>query len=70
MRLVLSGIETFKKHPEISPEALGERLGMSRRMVQKYIKTLKENGRTERVSGRRYGHWKVNCETKTAGNLV
>ncbi|MEE3423446.1 MAG: RNA-binding domain-containing protein [Succinimonas sp.] len=58
--MALRVIKTFKKHPEISQEELGERLGMSRRTVQKYIKTLKETGRIERVGGRRYGHWKVN----------
>ena len=58
--MALMVIETFKKHPEISQEALGELIGLSRRTVQKYIKKLKETGRIERVGGRRYGYWKVN----------
>jgi ATP-dependent DNA helicase RecG len=53
-------IEILKEQPDISQEALGENLGVTRRVVQKYINALKEAGRIERVGGKRYGHWKIN----------
>ena len=55
--MVLSIIEVLKEHPNISQEALGEQLGITRRVVQRYINALKEEGRIERIGGKRYGHW-------------
>lgn len=45
---------------EDEKEALGENMGVTRRVVQKYINVLKESGRIERVGGKRYGYWKIN----------
>ncbi|MGO5161187.1 MULTISPECIES: helix-turn-helix domain-containing protein [unclassified Bilifractor] len=58
--MVLRIIEILKEQPDISQEALGENLGVTRRIVQKYINALKEAGRIERVGGKRYGHWEIN----------
>ena len=58
--MVLKIIEKIKEQPDISQEALGESIGVTRRVVQKYINALKEAGRIERVGGKRYGHWKIN----------
>ena len=58
--MVLKIIEILKEKPDISQEALGENMGVTRRVVQKYINVLKEAGRIERVGGKRYGHWKIN----------
>lgn len=58
--MVLKVIEVLKEQPDISQEALGECLGVSRRVVQKHIKVLKEAGRIERIGGKRYGYWKIN----------
>jgi len=58
--MVLKIIEILKENPDISQEALGENMGVTRRVVQKYINVLKEAGRIERVGGKRYGHWKIN----------
>ena len=57
--MVLRIIEKLKEQPDISQEALGESIGVTRRVVQKYINALKEAGRIERVGGKRYGHWKI-----------
>ena len=57
--MVLRIIEVVKEQPDISQEALGERLGITRRVVQKYINVLKETSRIERVGGKRYGHWEI-----------
>ena len=45
---------------EDEKEALGEKMGVTRRVVQKYINVLKEAGRIERVGSKRYDHWKIN----------
>ena len=58
--MVLKIIEILKEKPDISQEALGENMGVTRRVVQKYINVLKESGRIERVGGKRYGYWKIN----------
>lgn len=58
--MVLKVIEIIKEQPDISQSALGERLGISRRVVQKHINTLKETGHVVRIGGKRYGHWQVN----------
>ena len=52
-------IEVLRKEPDISQQALGETLGISRRMTQKYMNLLKESGRIVRVGGKRYGYWEV-----------
>ena len=57
--MVLKIIEKLKEQPDISQEALGESIGVTRRVVQKYINALKEAGRIERVGGKRYGHWEI-----------
>ena len=40
-------IEILKEKPDISQEALGENMGVTRRVVQKYINVLKEAGLLE-----------------------
>ena len=57
--MVLRIIEKLKEQPDISQEALGESIGVTRRVIQKYINALKEVGRIERVGGKRYGHWEI-----------
>lgn len=56
---ILRIIEILKEQPDISQDALGERLGVTRRVIQKYINALKEAGRIERVGGKRFGHWEI-----------
>lgn len=57
---VLRVIEIIKENPNISQDELGKLLNISRRVVQKYIKILKDAGNIERVGGKRYGHWYIN----------
>ena len=58
--MVLRLIDILREEPNISQEALGEKLGTTRRVVQKYINALKESGCIVRIGGKRYGHWQVN----------
>ena len=56
--MVFKIIEILKEQPEISQDGLGNRLGLTHRVVQKYMNILKETGRIERIGGKRYGYWK------------
>lgn len=58
--MVIRIIEILRDEPAISQEVLAERLGITRRVVQKKINYLKTAGRIERVGGKRYGHWRIN----------
>lgn len=58
--MVLRLIEILREEPNISQEVLGEKLGTTRRVVQKHINALKESGIIARVGGKRYGHWQIN----------
>ena len=57
--IVLRVIEIMREKPDISQDALGQELGITRRVVQKYVNKLKKDGRIERVGGKRYGHWEI-----------
>ena len=57
--LALEITEIIRSKPDISQNALGESLGVTRRVVQKYTNALKEAGRIERVGGKRFGHWEI-----------
>ncbi len=52
-------LEILQEEPDISQEALGKKLGTTRRIIQKNMKLLQEAGRIERVGGKRYGRWEV-----------
>ena len=52
-------LRLMKETPSASAASMAEKLGISARQVQRYIKQLRETGRIERVGGTR-GYWKVN----------
>lgn len=58
--ILLRMIEILRDEPDISQDALGKRLGLTRRNIQKNINFLKESGRIKRIGGKRYGHWQIN----------
>ena len=58
--MVLKIIEIIRNQPDISQESIGNQLGISRRIVQKYINILKNSERIVRIGGKRYGHWQIN----------
>ena len=55
--LVQKILEVLRHEPEISQSEMAEELGTTRRVIQKKMILLKEAGRIERVSGKRYGYW-------------
>ncbi len=58
--MVLRIIEILKEEPDVSQESLGEKLGITRRAVQKHINALKESGRIVRIGGKHYGYRRIN----------
>lgn len=49
--MMLRMIEILKEEPEISQDTLGQRFGLTRRIIQKNINSLKEAGRIELIGG-------------------
>jgi predicted HTH transcriptional regulator len=47
------------KEPEISLNAIAEKIGRARKTVQRSVKILKECGRVKRVGSDKTGHWEV-----------
>ena len=49
----------IKANPHATAEQMGLSLGLSSRMVRKYIATLRDHALIERVGGNKAGYWKV-----------
>ena len=58
--MALKITDAIRRKPEITLDQLSEEVGIARRTLVRYIGVLKENGRIERVGGKRYGHWGIN----------
>lgn len=52
-------IEIIRSKPDITLDQLSTETGIARRTLVRYMSTLKETGRIERVGGKRYGHWEI-----------
>lgn len=52
-------LELIKLNNRATSSMMGEKLGISDRMVRKYILQLRDVGLIERVGGNRYGYWKI-----------
>ena len=51
--------EVIKIEPHISQDAIGLKLSISRRIVQKYINILKNTNKIVRMGSKRNGYWKI-----------
>ena len=51
--------EIIKIEPHISQDAIGLKLSISRRIVQKYINILKNTNKIVRMGSKRNGYWKI-----------
>ncbi len=49
----------LKDNPNITQEDIVKALEVSRATIQRMMKTLKEQGKIERIGGKRYGHWEI-----------
>lgn len=52
-------LELIKLNARSTSSMIGEKLGISDRMVRKYILLLRDAGIIECIGGNRYGHWKI-----------
>lgn len=53
-------LELISKNPKIKTDELADKLGVSLRTIKYEIESLKKDKLVERISGNRYGYWKVN----------
>lgn len=58
--LALKIIEVIKDDPSNTIDQISERTGIARRTLVRYMNILREEGRIERIGGKRYGHWRIN----------
>jgi predicted HTH transcriptional regulator len=52
-------ISLMADEPRISLDAIAEKIGRTRKTVQRAIKKLKDSGRVKRVGPDKTGHWEV-----------
>ena len=52
-------LEIIKQNPNITQKELSDDMKISFRTMQRIIKALRENGKLDRVGGKRYGQWIV-----------
>ena len=43
-----------------NPKEMAERLGVTKRTIEREIKQLRETVSIERIGSKRFGHWKIN----------
>ena len=51
---------SLRAHPSMTQNELAGLLDISVPTVKRAMKVLSENGRIERIGGKRYGHWQIN----------
>ncbi|MDA3923603.1 MAG: HTH domain-containing protein [Kiritimatiellae bacterium] len=52
-------LDLIREKPMISTSELAEKISVSERTVQRYVKVLQESADLVRVGSRKEGHWKV-----------
>lgn len=52
-------LQRIRKTPSCTYDALAESLEVSRSTVKRSMKLLAQQGKIERVGGKRYGHWVI-----------
>ena len=52
-------IDLMIAEPDITAALIADKLSVTTRTVEREVKKLRNEGRIERVGGKRYGHWKV-----------
>ena len=58
-KLISNIKKIIKNEPSISQDAIGLKLGVSRRVVQKYINILKNANKIICMGSKRDGYWKI-----------
>jgi len=55
-------LDELREDPSISQSVLSDKLGLSRRALQRKMDVLKSAGRIERKGGKRFGYWEIRSE--------
>jgi ATP-dependent DNA helicase RecG len=55
----LQVLHFMAEHPEVSLNEIAEKIGKTRKTVQRVVKDLKDSGHVKRVGSRKTGHWEV-----------
>ena len=58
-RLRLAVMDAFEEDPHATVDDVAERIGASKRTVERAIASLKDEGRVRRIGSPRAGHWEV-----------
>ena len=53
-------LELVVANPKITIAEMAERLGVTKRTIEREVKQLRETGSIERIGSKRFGHWKIN----------
>lgn len=53
-------LELVVDNPKITMAEMAERLGVTKRTIEREVKQLREIGSIERIGSKRFGHWKIN----------
>ena len=53
-------LELILDNPTATMAEMVERLGVTKRTVEREVKQLRKTGRIERIGSKRFGHWKIN----------
>lgn len=53
-------LELVVANPKITIVEMAERLGVTKRTIEREVKQLRETGSIERIGSKRFGHWKIN----------
>lgn len=49
----------MEEEPSVTMGAISDKLNVTKRTVERIVKKLREQGKIERVGGKRYGHWVI-----------
>lgn len=53
-------VDIMRANATVTMADIAQQLGVTQRTVERTVKKMRENGKVERVGGRRYGHWVIN----------
>ncbi|MDR1649475.1 MAG: putative DNA binding domain-containing protein [Synergistaceae bacterium] len=57
--IALQALHVMTEYPKVSLNEIAEKIGRTRKTVQRAVRDLKKNGYVKRVGSRKTGHWEV-----------
>lgn len=52
-------LELISENPKITMTEIAQKLNVTKRTIERAVKSLREDNRLERKGGKRYGYWEV-----------